>query len=228
MLTPISVSRNYPGYKETRKKLEAQEDPEKRKAKTVCRNQIRQLRDDYLPKIGFCTHTAEGYEADDIIAVVCNNLPSGDQAIIISSDGDMYQLLNERVSVYSPHKRQFWTEKRFTAVYKIRPKTWVSVKALAGCLTDDVKGLPGVREKTALKYFRGDMNPKCETFKRIRSLEAFNLYQQNLPFVSLPYEGCPQYQPVLSGCNLQEWQQLCDRLGMKSLRERPPVRYVKR
>lgn len=87
-------------------------------------------------------------ECDDVIAHLAKNVHSDDDILILSSDTDFIQLLEERdprarVQLYNPIKKQ-----------KIAPHEsgdYVSYKSLIGDPTDNVPGIPGIGPKTALK-----------------------------------------------------------------------------
>ena len=120
-------------YKQNRRK--EQEDPEKREAREVLREQIRWMRDELLPELGYQNvFYQEGYEADDVIARVCLDLPEGEQAIIVSRDEDLYQLLSHgRVTIWDSYKSRELDEDWFRRTYGIGVGQWRDVKALAGC-----------------------------------------------------------------------------------------------
>lgn len=92
----------------------------------------------------------KGYEADDVICsyvLGCQN-----SSVIITSDKDYYQLLEPGVSIHDPvHGKEmnldaFQEEFGLTA-----PQQWVDVGALSGDTSDNIFGVPGIGEKTAIK-----------------------------------------------------------------------------
>ena len=89
-------------------------------------------------------------EADDLIAACCDMLDS--EIVIVSSDRDLYQLINENVSVYDPNKREIITEKNFTKFSKgIGLTDWLMYKAMIGDPSDNISGVPGVGPVSARK-----------------------------------------------------------------------------
>ena len=97
----------YPEYKANRKDKFKNMDKEELEFEKNFRKQMKYLRKIYLPTIGYKNvHVQKGYEADDLIAKTCLMLPENDEAIIITSDEDMYQLITDRVSFYSPAKHR--------------------------------------------------------------------------------------------------------------------------
>lgn len=169
---------------------------------------------DYLGELGFQnSYSIRGYEADDIIACVVNGLPRDDQAIIVSADQDLYQLLSPRVSLFIPSKKEIWTTKRFQAFTGIHPSQWPEAKALAGCSTDDIAGISGVAIPTACKYLRGDEIP-VKKKDAIEQFIATETYQCNLRLVRLPFEGMKPIEPVPDDFpySPQRFRELCRKL----------------
>jgi len=204
-----------PEYKATRQKRR-DEDERARAMYASASMQMDKLRTEYLEDIGFRNVLYEkGYEADDMIASVCRNLRNGDKAIVVSTDSDMLQLLSRHVSVYIPTEKRRITRKLFRLEYGISPKQWVDVKCLAGCSSDDVPGIKGIGEKTALRYLRGDLNPKSVAHGKIRAGLAQGIMERNRPLVELPFNGTPECH-LLPDRDL-DWQPTLRRLNFKSL-----------
>lgn len=83
------------------------------------------------------------YECDDVIGYLCDKKHKNDKTVICSSDSDFIQLLtNENVSLWHPIK------KSFVDPWPVDYLTW---KALRGDKTDNVPGIKGVGDKTAMK-----------------------------------------------------------------------------
>ncbi len=104
--------------------------------------------------LGFSVVTCEGYEADDILgtvsAVAANN---GVRAYILTGDRDSLQLINDNVSVLLVKTKDTveFTRDVFFENYGIEPDAFVDVKALMGDTSDNIPGVLGIGEKTALK-----------------------------------------------------------------------------
>jgi len=99
----------------------------------------------------------QGVEADDIIAkIVKAARKKSYQCVIVSSDKDMYQLLpddeqDKSVYIYSPQKAEWFDAKNFIDKYGIKPSQYKYVKSLMGDASDNIQGVQGVGETTALK-----------------------------------------------------------------------------
>jgi len=94
----------------------------------------------------------DGFEADDIIGTLAKKHESnGDTVKIMSSDHDMYQLISPQVSIWIPSGKGSMAYEQFCGEYGIEPKQWVDIGAIAGDSGDNIHGVPGIGDKTALK-----------------------------------------------------------------------------
>jgi len=143
-------------------------------------------------KLGFAIYTLPGYEADDSIALFCKQF--GGKKIIATKDEDMYQLINEDTMVADPSSNKKKDLKWFMREYGIPPEKWVEYKAIAGCKSDTVPGIPGMGHKRTLEYLSGK-SPKYE--KTIEKNKALYMLCHNL--VVLPH-------PSLNGHKIK-WKQ---------------------
>lgn len=204
-----------PTYKETRKKKRAEAPQEEKDAYVALQSQIKKLRDEYLPYIGYANIFAEnGFEADDLIAAGCQALREDEQAILIGRDADLLQLLSKRVMLWDPTTKLYKTREKFKKQWGLKPKQWAMVKAIAGCDGDDVKGVRGVGEATAAKYLRGELT-KGKKFQDIISQE--DKWKKNIALVKLPHEECPPVEFRDDNINIKRWNKVMKKLGMKSL-----------
>ncbi|MCD6329015.1 MAG: DNA polymerase I [Candidatus Cloacimonetes bacterium] len=92
-----------------------------------------------------------GYEADDIIATLTERYENEHDIVIVSSDKDLYQLVNDRVKLYEPSKDKFIGIKEVEEKFDVPPEKIVDLLALAGDSSDNVPGIPKVGPKTAAK-----------------------------------------------------------------------------
>lgn len=207
-----------------RNRTQKQRTPEEEKAYSSFILQIMQLRKTYLPNIGFeNVFSFRGMESDDIMAAIAANTPKGEETIIVTADSDLLQCLRENVMVYSPQKQRLWTASLFEKEYGIRPSKWAVVKAMAGCHGDNVPGIPGVGEVTALKYLRGQLDPKSKAFQKIMSPEGKAIIRRNRRLVQLPFDGCPVPDICEDEVTVSKWRSVCASLGMRSIAGRPPI-----
>lgn len=181
-------------------------------------SQILKLRKKWLPKIGYKNvFSQKGYEADDIIASVCLNLPLRDNAIIVSGDEDFYQLLSKRVRIWKPVAKKVYTYKQFRREFLIHPRYWGLVKAIAGCSTDEVAGIVGIGNKTAAAYLNSPVSVSAARRTLIEKHKK-KCIRKNLPLVQLPFKGTKKFVPKVDG-RLSGWADTFKALGIRSLRQ---------
>jgi 5'-3' exonuclease len=89
------------------------------------------------------------FEADDIAASYAKQLDG--EVVLVTSDKDYYQLLSEDIMVWDGMKDKMITETVFKEKYGITPEQHIDVGALMGDSGDNIFGIPGWGEKTALK-----------------------------------------------------------------------------
>jgi DNA polymerase-1 len=113
---------------------------------------IRQLLDAFSIK----HYELSGYEADDIIGTLTKQADqSGWQTKVVTGDKDMLQLVSEHVHVALTRKGisevEYYDLTKLDEVYKLKPDQIRDLKGLMGDASDNIPGVPGVGEKTALK-----------------------------------------------------------------------------
>ncbi len=92
----------------------------------------------------------EGYEADDIIATYARRArEAGMEAVIVSSDKDLMQLVGDGVVMLDPMKNRLIDAEQVREKFGVPPEKVVDVQALAGDSVDNVPGVPGIGVKTA-------------------------------------------------------------------------------
>lgn len=111
---------------------------------------------EYLDAHGIVYQEVEGYEGDDVIGTAATKLAQeGVQVDIITSDKDMLQLIKPNVHVLLTRKGvndiQVMDEAAFFETYQLSPDRMRDLKGLMGDKADNIPGIPGVGEKTALK-----------------------------------------------------------------------------
>lgn len=110
-----------------------------------------------------------GYEADDIVGIISRKTPASMQNIILTGDMDLLQLVNKNTVVYRLKTGitdfVLYDEDKMMQDYGLTPDQWVEYKALKGDASDNIPGVAGIGEKTAI-----------ELIKKFKSVE--NLYKQ--------------------------------------------------
>ncbi len=108
---------------------------------------------DILRAMGVKIAEIEGYEADDIIGTLSRAAyEQGADCVIMTGDRDSFQLVNEKVTVRLASNKEdvFYTPEKISEVYGVLPKEMLEVKALMGDSSDNIPGVAGIGEKTAL------------------------------------------------------------------------------
>ena len=94
----------------------------------------------------------EGFEADDLICTLVHRARAqGFQVEIITGDKDLLPLVQEGVDMWDPMKEVRYDPAAIREKYGLTPEELVEVRALAGDASDNIPGVPGIGEKTALK-----------------------------------------------------------------------------
>ena len=93
-------------------------------------------------------------EADDVISYIAQEVFTNDNEhiYIMSSDKDYYQLINKRISVWSPTKKILYTETSLINEYGISPENFLFYRVLDGDKSDNIKGVKGVGLKSLIKF----------------------------------------------------------------------------
>jgi DNA polymerase-1 len=101
----------------------------------------------------------DGFEADDVLGTLSKQADEqGVETIIVTGDNDMLQAVLPRVKTLAP-RRTFtdtilYDEEAVEQKYGIKPEQLADLKALAGDVSDNIPGVPGVGEKTAAKLLQ--------------------------------------------------------------------------
>ena len=107
-----------------------------------------------LCEMGLSVIEMEGYEADDILGTLATQAEErGVEAYILTGDRDSLQLITDSTTVLlaTNHDTLIMDRAAFVEKYGVDPSQFVDVKALMGDSSDNIPGVAGVGEKTALK-----------------------------------------------------------------------------
>jgi 5'-3' exonuclease len=144
-----------------------------------------------------------GLESDDLLAIAAIQLAQQKQrGVMITSDGDLYQCINECVSWYDPMKDSLLNPQSFEKLKGVPPWEWGNVKAIGGCSTDNVAGLEGVGEKGAIQFLRNEMPSHYKKYSTIvKSWDSLEIEKWDA-LVMLPHKKTkpirlrePDYKP---------------------------------
>jgi DNA polymerase-1 len=107
---------------------------------------------EYLDNLPLIQLIHDGVEADDMISILCQEL-RGEQKIIVSSDKDFYQLLDDETIIYRPVQAVFKTKKDIVDEFQIHPNNFALARAVSGDKSDNLQGVKGAGLKTLAKRF---------------------------------------------------------------------------
>ncbi len=110
-----------------------------------------------LGYLGIRRIECEGFEADDIIGTLSHAAElSGNECVILTGDRDSFQLVTDKVTVRlaGTKETKIYTPERIMEEYGVSPRQMIEVKALMGDTSDNISGVKGIGEKTALSLIQ--------------------------------------------------------------------------
>jgi DNA polymerase I len=109
----------------------------------------------YLKQLPVKTIAIDKVEADDIISVLSTRLVEeyNSMVYIVSSDKDFIQLINDKVVVYRPIEREYYTSQTIEEKYNVLVENFIIYKTLLGDNSDKVQGVKGLGAKGIFKKF---------------------------------------------------------------------------
>lgn len=119
---------------------------------------------DYLKCLPISISVIDKLEADDIIAYLSKKF---NQSIIVSADQDFLQLVNEKITVYSPIKKKYYTEVDVFEEFGTWPCNFLNKKIILGDTSDNVPKVPKIGMKKIYKLFPELTSKKTVTLQEI-------------------------------------------------------------
>ena len=151
----------------------------------------------------------QGYEADDIIGTFSKKCEQDDdfKALIVSSDKDLLQLITDQTEVKLLKTKDYirMDYKAFYDTYGIEPIKMIDLKALMGDASDNIPGVKGIGEKTALKLLTtyGSLSSIYEHIDEIKGSVKDKLIQ-NKDNAYMSYDIATIYKDVPLNVELEE------------------------
>ena len=127
-----------------------------------------------LNAMGIKYFELEGYEADDIIGTFAKKVDENNEfnATIVSSDKDLLQLITDDVEVKLLKPKDYirMDKKAFIETYGLEPIKMIDLKSLMGDASDNIPGVKGIGEKTAIKLLQeyGSLDGVYESIDTIK------------------------------------------------------------
>lgn len=183
----------YPDYKSTRQKLDA----ELQQDFDLALAQVNEL----LTALRVPVLAVEGYEADDVIGTLSRQaVEQGTQVVIVSGDKDFYQLIAPRVALLNPGRGgpaqvdEQWVDlSNATERLGVPPERVVDYLALVGDSSDNVPGVRGVGEKTAIQLIAdfGGLDSILAHRDQVKAKRARRAWRQTRRTPSCPATWSP-------------------------------------
>ncbi|MFW5619398.1 MAG: 5'-3' exonuclease H3TH domain-containing protein, partial [Campylobacter hyointestinalis] len=135
-----------------------------------------------IEQMGLCSLRVEGYEADDIIASFIKNNKNKDLQIrVVTHDKDLYQLIDDRVSIFSPAKKELYDRDGCYEKYGVYPEQVRDFLALCGDSADNIPGVKGIGEKGAKKLLDefGSIETLYDNLSQVRNERMKNMLYES-------------------------------------------------
>lgn len=130
----------------------------------------------------------ENYEADDVLASLARMASErGIQTIIVTTDKDLFQLVDDKIIIYNPAKEVYLDKEKVKEFFGVEPNQVVDVLSLWGDPTDNVPGVPGIGEKTSknlIQHF-GSLDNLLANLEKVEPPRIKEAIRQNLENIKL-------------------------------------------
>jgi len=132
--------------------------------------------------LGLIWEEMEGYEADDIIGTLAKQgADAGMEIMVLTGDKDALQLIDDHVHIYITQKGitdiKVWDFAALKERYNLTPRQVIDFKGLMGDPSDNIPGVPGVGEKTALKLL-AQYPTMEEVYEHLAEIQPAGLQQK--------------------------------------------------
>jgi 5'-3' exonuclease len=127
---------------------------------------------EYLQCLPLDITSIDRTEADDTMAYLATKLADKNDVVIMSSDQDFLQLVNDKITVYSPTKKKFYNPERIKVEYGLPPQNYLQMKILLGDSSDNVPGVPKLGPKKLIKNFPELVEEEIVTLSEILTKSA--------------------------------------------------------
>ena len=134
-----------------------------------------------------------GAEADDIIGTLAARAEAeGYEVVLVTADKDFAQLVSENVRIWDPMKDEEMGPAEIEAKWGVPPEKFVEVQALMGDTADNIPGVPGIGEKTAVALIRqfGGLDEVLASTDQIKRPKQRQSIEENAELAKLSRELC--------------------------------------
>lgn len=189
---------------------------------------------EFLAALGIAFIEIDNYEADDIIGTLARKSADEDcEALIVTGDKDALQLIAPQIKVMLTKRgimdMQVFDEEAFKEKYAgLEPHKLIDIKALMGDSSDNIPGVPGIGEKTALKLLTqfGDLENLLVNIENVSGKKLKEKLEQNQDLARLSYKLATiccdvavdfvpeKYKPAP---DIMKLQSFCDKYELKTV-----------
>jgi DNA polymerase-1 len=120
---------------------------------------------EYLEQLPLTLVSIDGIEADDTMAYISQQLLPKSDIILMSTDKDFLQLVDDRVKVWSPTKKKLYNKQAVFEEYGIHSQNILTYRILDGDKSDNIGGIKGAGLKTVKKFLPGILDDQKFTAK---------------------------------------------------------------
>ena len=134
-----------------------------------------------------------GAEADDIIGTLAARAEAEDfEVVLVTADKDFAQLVSENVRIWDPMKDEEMGPAEIEAKWGVPPEKFVDIQALMGDSTDNIPGVPGIGEKTAVALVQqfGGLEEVLASTEEIKRPKQRENIEENVDMARLSRELC--------------------------------------
>ncbi len=132
-----------------------------------------------------------GFEADDILCTIAKKASEkGINVFIVTADKDMLQIIDERIKIYDPMKDRVLDASYVMERYGVTPERIPELMALAGDAVDNIPGVKGIGEKTALELLKdfGSLDELLNHPERVKRDRLRRLITDNIDSIKISRE----------------------------------------
>jgi DNA polymerase-1 len=152
----------------------------------------------------------EGYEADDIIATLAAKYGNTQdfKVVVVSSDKDLFQLLNHNVLIFDPIKNIYIDEKLVVEKFGVNSNKLLDLLSLTGDTSDNIPGVPGIGPKTAAKLLDefGSLDDILKNVDKIAQTRVRNILTEHKEKALISRELVSLYEEVNLQRDVEEYK----------------------
>jgi len=133
----------------------------------------------------------ENYEADDVLGSLAHHASKKQiSSVIVTTDKDIFQLVDKLTSVYNPVKDIYLDERKVKELFGVSPSQVTDVLALWGDPSDNIPGVPGIGEKTSKSLISqfGSLENLLDNLDQIEKAPLRDKIKQNLDQLKLSHQ----------------------------------------